>query len=179
MTDTFIEIIQFIKNPTAEKDPNTNFNYRLSKFGQVFAISLISSFALAILIGILVLSNLVSIEQHAMKDIMDSYSMPFVFFLAVVLAPILEESIFRAPLTLFKKQPSFKIALYTATLLFGFMHITNYEISLRILLFSPILVAPQIFLGFYLGFVRVRFGLLWAMALHACFNGLLMSFDFF
>lgn len=179
MKETFTEIIHFIKNPTAEKDPNTDFNYRFRKFGQVLAISFISSFTLAILIGILVVSNLVSIENHAMEDILDKYPMYFVFFLTVVLAPLLEESIFRAPLTLFKKQSTFKIALYTATLLFGFMHISNYEISTRILLFSPILVAPQLFLGFYLAFIRIRFGLLWAMVLHACFNGLLMSVELF
>lgn len=179
MTETFREIIQFIKNPALEKDPNPNFNYRLRKFRHVLAISFISSFLLAMIIGILTVTNMVSIESHAMEDIMEKYSFSFVLFLTVAVAPILEEAIFRAPLTLFKKQRFFKIALYTSTLLFGFIHITNYELTSRILLFSPILVAPQIFLGFYLGYIRVRFGLLWAMALHACFNGILMAFEFF
>jgi len=179
MTETFREIIYFIKNPTLEKDPNPNFNYRLRKFGKILTISFISSFLLAIPIGVLTVTDMISIESHAMEDIMEKYSFSFVFFLTVAVAPILEEAIFRAPLTLFKKQRFFKIAIYTSTLLFGFIHITNYELTLRILLFSPFLVAPQVFLGFYLGYTRVRFGLLWAIALHACFNGILMSFEFF
>ena len=87
MTETFREIIHFIKNPALEKDPNPNFNYRFRNFRHILAINFISSFLLAMIIGILTLTNMVSIESHAMEDIMDKYSFSFVFFLTVTVAP--------------------------------------------------------------------------------------------
>ena len=179
MRATFTEILLFLKNPISEKDPNTNLKYRSRKFVHILGISLITGFIFAMIIGIITESGLLTIENHAMEDIMDKYSFKFVFFMAVVLAPIMEELIFRAPLTLFKGKSSFRIAFYAFTIVFGLIHISNYELTSQILLFTPILVAPQLFLGSYLGFIRVRFGLLWSIALHATFNGLLMSFEFF
>ncbi|MBL4904557.1 MAG: CPBP family intramembrane metalloprotease [Flavobacteriaceae bacterium] len=179
MTETFKEILLFLKNPILEKDPNTSLSYRLKKFSQLLVISLITGFAFAIIIGIITTTGLLTIENHAMEDIMDQFSLSFVFLIAVVIAPILEELIFRAPLTLFKKRSSFKVAFYAFTLIFGLVHISNYEMTTQILLFTPILVAPQVFLGAYFGYIRVRFGLIWSIALHASFNGILMSFDFF
>ena len=179
MTETFKEILVFIKNPILEKDSNTSFRYRLKKFSKLLGISLVTGFAFAIVIGVITETGLLTIENHAMEDIMDQFPLSFVFFMAVVLAPLLEEVIFRAPLTLFKKRKSFKVAFYTFTIIFGLVHISNYEMTTQILLFTPILVAPQLFLGSYLGFIRIRFGLLWAIALHATFNGILMSFEFF
>ena len=54
------------------------------------------------------------------------------------------------------------------------MHISNFEMTKQVLLFSPLLVAPQISVGFLLGYIRVRFGLIWSMALHACYNMVLI-----
>lgn len=54
------------------------------------------------------------------------------------------------------------------------MHISNFEMSTQVLLFSPLLVAPQISVGFLLGYIRVKFGLLWSMALHAIYNMVLV-----
>jgi len=179
MVDTFQELISFIKNPVLEEDKNTKFQYRLLKFWHFLVISLLTSLVLILLIGILDISKLVSLENHAMENVMEKFSLPFVFLLTIVLAPLIEESIFRAPLAYFKKKKPYKIAVYTSTLLFGFIHITNFEITTRILIFSPILVAPQVFLGFYLAYIRGRFGLLWAIALHATFNGILMLPELF
>ena len=123
--------------------------------------------------------------------------------MAAVIAPILEEMIFRAPLALFKSpltlyikpipfsdwkiefptiqirflenSKAFKIAFYFFALAFGFIHLSNYEIDSQILLFSPILVAPQLVIGVIFGFVRVRLGLPWAILMHAAYNGILVS----
>ena len=61
------------------------------------------------------------------------------------------------------------------TVAFGLMHITNFEPSLNIYLLAPILVAPQILIGINLGYLRVRFGLIWSILFHAFYNGILMS----
>jgi hypothetical protein len=42
-------------------------------------------------------------------------------------------------------------------------------------LLSPLLVAPQLTVGVFLGFIRVRFGLNWAIALHAFYNLILVG----
>ncbi len=175
MKETVTELFAYIKNPVLGKDENTNFTYRLKKFFSIFIISLITSFFFTICIAIIEESGFISTENHAAESLLKELSAFHFFIFAVVIAPILEESIFRAPLTLFKNKKAFKIAFYTLALLFGFIHITNYEITTNILLFSPILIAPQVFAGFYFGFIRVRFGLLWSIALHATYNGLLFS----
>lgn len=58
------------------------------------------------------------------------------------------------------------------------MHITNFEINTTIILLSPVLVLPQILLGGYFGYVRVRLGLQWSILLHSMYNGILFSIGF-
>lgn len=70
----------------------------------------------------------------------------------------------------------FAIVFFTPALLFGLAHLANYSFSgfgaLQVLA-GPGLVAPQIVGGIVLGYARIRLGLLWAMGLHAAYNGLL------
>ncbi len=175
MIKTAHELFSYIKNPTPEKDSNTQFIYRLKKLISLLFISFISSFLLTIISSIIEELGAVNTENHSIGELFDSKSPLYVFLFAVVIVPIIEELIFRAPLTLFKRRKAFKIAYYTLAIIFGFAHISNYEIDTSILLFSPILIAPQLLIGLYLGFIRVRFGLLWAIALHALYNGFLFS----
>ena len=67
---------------------------------------------------------------------------------------------------------------YVFAILFGLVHITNFKITPSVLLLAPILVLPQICIGGFLGFIRVRFGLLWSIALHGSYNGILMLISF-
>ena len=140
MKETINELITYIKNPVLEKDKNTNFVYRLKKLFSIFAISLLTSFFFTILISILEESGLFNSENHSVTDVFNKYGPVSFFIFAVIAAPLIEESIFRAPLTLFKKKQTFKIAFYVFALAFGFLHITNYEISTNVLIFSPILL---------------------------------------
>ncbi|MFT4575965.1 MAG: membrane protease YdiL (CAAX protease family) [Polaribacter sp.] len=175
MNETVNELIAFIKNPVLEKDENTTFLYRLNKFFLLFLISLLTSFFFTLFISALEESGLISTQQHAVESLLKKLSTLQFFIFAVLIAPVLEESIFRAPLTLFKKGKNFKIAFYAFAIAFGFIHITNYEITTSILLFSPLLIAPQVFAGLYFGFIRVKFGLVWSIALHATYNAFLFS----
>jgi len=175
MKETVIDLFTYIKNPVLEIDKNENFTYRLKKFFSIFLISLTTSFFFTMCIAIIEESGFISTENHAADNLFKELSAFHFFIFAVIIAPILEECIFRAPLTLFKKKKPFKIAFYTFAIAFGFIHITNYEITNTILLFSPILIAPQIFAGLYFGYIRVKFGLLWSIALHATYNFFLFS----
>ncbi len=178
MKKTFLELISYLKNPVLEKDSNTDFKYRLKKFGFILIISLLTAIAISPIFSIIEALGLINMEEHAMEDLMRTFSKPVILFFAVVLAPISEELIFRAPLTLFKEAKGFKIAFYAFAIIFGLTHLSNFKITENVLILAPLLVAPQTILGGYFGFTRIRFGLGWSIALHAFYNGILMLLAF-
>lgn len=166
---------QFLKNPVYEEDENTDFKYRVTIILKLIGIAVVISAFLALFIGILETVFKLDFGKHAMEDAFENLSPWLILIAAVVLAPIIEEFIFRGPMVFFKDKPYFKYIFYALTLIFGFYHITNFETTTTVLLLSPLLVAPQISVGAIMGFVRVRFGILWAMALHAVYNLLLIG----
>jgi membrane protease YdiL (CAAX protease family) len=164
------EVIEFTKNPVYQEDKNSNLKYRLFVFFQLLVWAMVLSFFFGILIGSIESVWNLDLGKHAIDEFMAMYS-PFVLFgAAVLLAPVLEELFFRGPLVFFKESRHFKYIYYTSILMFGFYHITNFELTKTTLLIAPLLVAPQLSVGVFLGYIRVRFGLLWAMALHAGYN---------
>ncbi len=69
----------------------------------------------------------------------------------------------------------FWILFYLSVFLFGFAHLSNYSLpAWKLALLAPILVLPQTLLGFILGYLRVRFGFLYAVLLHMIHNALLI-----
>jgi len=170
MGELLQEIWAFLKHPVYQEDENETFKYRFSIFLKLLAIAVAISFVLGILIGLTQASLDLDFGTHAMESSITQYGPLLMLFIAVVVAPLLEESFFRAPLWFFKNQSYFKIIFYLFTLSFGFIHIYNYESSATILALSPLLVSPQISVGVFLGFIRVKFGFLWAVLLHATYN---------
>ncbi len=178
MLETLKKILDFLKQPSMQKDPNTDFSYRLNVFGKLLAISIITGFIVSPLFVLLEHVNLIDANAHKLDKMFEGMNNLKIFLLSAILAPVLEEVLFRAPLTLFRNKITFKVLFYVLTILFGFIHITNFEISTNVILLSPLLVLPQILLGVYLGFIRVRFGLLWSIGLHAAYNGILITLSF-
>ncbi|MGB3151600.1 MAG: CPBP family intramembrane glutamic endopeptidase, partial [Maribacter sp.] len=133
------------------------------------------SMILGILISSLETIFRIDLGKHAIDDFFQNYPLFLLFAAAVIAAPVLEELLFRGAMICFKKKSYFPFIFYMLTLVFGFYHITNFEITKTILLHSPILVAPQLIVGSLLGFVRIKFGLIWAMAFHACYNFVLIG----
>mgnify|MGYP003632373511 CR=1 FL=1 len=178
MKETFFELLAYLKNPVLEQDSNTDFKYRISRFFHMLIFCLAVGLLIAPIFTLIEEFGWVNMDDHAMEDMMQQFSKPMVFFFAVILAPFFEELFFRSPLTLFKNVKHFKIAFYIFAVLFGLIHITNFKITTNVLLLTPILVAPQTILGGILGFIRVKFGLIWSMALHGFYNGILMLIAF-
>ena len=168
-------LLEFLKNPVYEEDKRTDFKYRFSILIRLLGIALVASIVLGIFIGVLETLFKFDLGTHAIQKALDDFSPSFLFFAAVVLAPLIEEFIFRGPMVLFKDKPFFKYVFWLLTLVFGFYHVTNFELTTLILILSPLLVAPQISVGAILGFIRVRFGLMWAISLHAIYNLLLVG----
>lgn len=65
---------------------------------------------------------------------------------------------------------AFPIHFYFTAICFGLAHISNYQNPFE---YGPaiiLLVLPQLFLGFALGYTRMKFGIFQSMALHAAYN---------
>ncbi|TYB76769.1 CPBP family intramembrane metalloprotease [Bizionia gelidisalsuginis] len=174
MTILLKTITSYLKNPTCNA-LELSITEKLKLVLKTLVLAFAISFFLSILISILENFSVFSMDQHATTELFKDYSPPVILLLVAIVAPVLEELLFRAPITLFcKNKTFFKTAFYAFTLLFGFIHIFNYDLTLKILIFSPILVAPQLVLGVLLGFLRVKIGLVYAMVLHALFNASLI-----
>lgn len=168
------ELLSFIIKPVYTQDIESSLSEKLRVLFKLLIITLTASILLLMVAAVLESILKLEMGKHAMDDLFENYSVALIFFLAVIVAPFFEELLFRGPLVFFKDSKFFKPIFYLFTIAFGFMHISNFEMSTQVLLFSPLLVAPQISVGFLLGFIRVKFGLLWSMALHAIYNMVLV-----
>ena len=157
MKETFLNLINYLKNPILEKDNNKDLKYRFKIFFHILIIS--------ILTGIIITPIFALFEE-----MFAGMSKLLIILTGAIIVPAIEEVIFRGPITSFKSPKSFKIGFYVLTLLFGFVHISNFDFTTSVLLLSPILVLPQLLVGGYFGYIRVRFGLQWSMLLHGSYN---------
>ncbi|MFS4492020.1 CPBP family intramembrane glutamic endopeptidase [Maribacter sp. 2308TA10-17] len=169
------ELWNFIKNPVYIEDQNTDTSYRVKILMGLVGIGLAISIALGLVGGVVETIFSLDLGEHAVQAALEKNSPWYLFLLAVIIAPIFEELFFRGPMVFFREKTYFKYIFYTLTILFGFIHISNFEISNTVILLSPILVAPQIGVGVIFGFIRIRFGLFWTILCHALFNLILMG----
>ena len=65
---------------------------------------------------------------------------------------------------------NFKWIYYSSFVLFAWIHILNYDITLEVLLLMPILTLPQLIGGVVYGFVRVKYGFVYSCILHGLNN---------
>jgi membrane protease YdiL (CAAX protease family) len=170
MKETFQNLVTYLKNPLLEKDTNTDLNYRFKIFFQILVISILTGFLITPIFTLINELELVNMEDHKLQDAFKDMGIPLMILIGAIIVPILEEALFRGPIVAFKKPKHFKIAFYFFVLIFGFIHLSNFEITTNVLLLSPLLVLPQILLGGYLSYIRVRFGLRWSMLLHGTYN---------
>ncbi|QVY66969.1 CPBP family intramembrane glutamic endopeptidase [Polaribacter sp. Q13] len=178
MKETFNNVITYIKNPVPGADTNKDYGYRIKIFFHLFIISIATSIIITPLFSLIQELQLVDFETHKIEEMFKDMSFIQVLLLSSVVAPIIEETLFRAPITIFIKPNSFKYAFYIFTLIFGFIHISNFKITTNVLLLSPLLILPQLLVGGYFGYIRVKFGLLWSILLHGSYNGFLFLMSF-
>ena len=195
--DTYLDLIQFLKNPIDQPISNKT----LKEKGVTLLFILIIDIAVAgiciLLISIVESLGLFSMESHMLLDLLSSVPKSVVLLVAVLIIPLLEEIIFRLYLRynnnyllrffllLFyvagkeKKEDAEKrvkkiwykyyvYIFYFSALLFGFVHIFNFG-DATLWLF-PILTLPQICIGVFLGYLRVRYNLFMGFLLHAIHN---------
>ncbi|MBU2996159.1 CPBP family intramembrane metalloprotease [Cellulophaga baltica] len=168
------QIWEFIKKPQYIAFHKNLKQEKFTAFTKILVLTIFTSFCLGILMSIIITATGAEIGNHGMDQLFEKYNEFIIFLLAVIFAPLLEELLFRAPLVFFKNSHFFKYAYYNSALLFGLIHLTNFESFTENIWLAPILVAPQIAAGFILGFTRVKLGLGWSILLHACHNGILI-----
>ena len=201
---TFHALWRFIKKPVELSEDKASLQLKIGTCGALFLIQIPPLLVLMALVGGLEQLGLWDEDMHSLQKIFQEMEPVLIFFFAVIMAPLLEEVMFRlilrfrsnflilwsihigVALHLGQKTSLLKTArkvwdkfygwvFYLMTMAFGLMHIMNFEPSLNIYLLAPILVAPQILIGINLGYLRVRFGLIWSILFHAFYNGVLMS----
>lgn len=196
--DVWLDFLNFIKNPKDQKDPNQKTGFKFRHLFSILILDIITVTIIAFIIVYVEDMGLVSTESHQMNELFGTKSKWFILFLGVIIAPLFEELIFR--LYLRKRYNPIRLVsfisgivkpsshehikavvdrnwhkyygsfFYVATLIFALIHITNYELTTIVLIFIPLLTAPQFLAGLFMGYLRVRFGLLWGMLLHFLHN---------
>ncbi|PQJ32279.1 hypothetical protein BST92_10235 [Nonlabens arenilitoris] len=170
------DILDYFKNPDCLKGDNVFNAQKVKLFWTSFWMIMVCNVAFSILIYGIEGLGLIDTDKHAVMDMVKNESVYFILIAAVVLAPLLEELIFRAPITLFHTvdRSDFRWIFYLFALAFGAVHISNYGVNLTTILLLPIITGPQIVTGLFLGLIRVKVGLLYSMLFHALYNGVLM-----
>ncbi len=168
--NTFRQLGQFLRNPLYEEDENHNFRYRLIILLKLVGWALLLSFVLFSVIMLTEHLFQLDFGQHASEELMNEYPTAVILLLIVIIAPFAEELFFRGPLVWFRNKPIFKYIFFLSVILFGAIHLTNFSDVMKHLWVAPLLVSPQLSLGIFTGFIRVRFGLIWSIALHALYN---------
>ncbi len=166
-----IEFIRFLRNPRpfAHKEGLTS-SFMLKVLGGFLVVFLVEIVAMSIIQLVVPLDDI----PHALEGLLESGSFIMVYVLAVFIAPILEELIFRYPLGFFKRFTG--VAFYLSTFLFAALHIFNFELEGTMWFYLPILVLPQFILGLYLGFVRLKSNVGGSILVHAYNNAIPMIF---
>ena len=201
---TFHALWRFIKKPVELSEDKASLQLKIGTCGALFLIQIPPLLVLMALVGGLEQLGLWDEDMHSLQKIFQEMEPVLIFLFAVIVAPLFEEVMFRlilkfrsnflilwsihigVALHLGQKRSLLKTArkvwdkfygwiFYLMAAAFGLMHIMNFEPSLNIYLLAPILVAPQILIGINLGYLRVRFGLIWSILFHAFYNGILMS----
>lgn len=76
---------------------------------------------------------------------------------------------YRQKLSAFWKK-HFRLILYVVCFTFAFLHIFNFDLTLKIILLTPILTFTQLIGGFTFSFVRMKYGFFYGLIFHILGN---------
>ncbi|RBN51697.1 CPBP family intramembrane glutamic endopeptidase [Flavobacterium psychrolimnae] len=206
--ETYTDLISFLKNPSDEAGPELSIALKFKSVISLLIIEIPLMAVLILLISGLETLGFIDSDNHKILDMIKSYPVVLLLVLTVVIGPLIEEFIFRLYLryknnyalhflisivsltgvrneqkaetffiSLWKKR--YKFIFYFSAVIFGLIHISNYEFSYTILLLTPILVAPQIISGLIIGYLRVRNGFISGLLLHSLHNAFFIGIPLF
>ncbi len=97
--------------------------------------------------------------------------------IGALLLPIFHMDRIRRALALFWSK-HFRSIYYLSCMIFAWMHITKYEITLLNVLLLPILTLPQLFSAIIYGYTRVSFGFIYPLMMHMSINMVALGLSF-
>lgn len=203
LSKTYRRFLQFLRKPDDRTFTGVGCALTIKTILGLFLLNLI---LVGVWMLIATLFGVPDLENQNAKLMNLSYGM--LVLVGVIAVPFVEELFFRFPLkysrnyllqfiiamvALFAPAESrstvyanarkiwtriFWIFFYLMTGTFAFVHIYNYVDAKDLMLWSPLLTLTQFITGLIMGYVRVRFGFLWAWMYHGLFNLLFFSLAF-
>lgn len=64
----------------------------------------------------------------------------------------------------------FKLIFYLSLIVFALIHVSNFEINPKLFIAAPLVTLPQLAGGFMFGYVRLKYGIVYAILLHGANN---------
>ncbi|TQI71153.1 CAAX prenyl protease-like protein [Gramella sp. Hel_I_59] len=188
MRELYYDVYNWIKHPDEVR-------LTLSSGEKIKIVSKI--LILELFVGLLFLGLIYLIDSYVLNLDMplDDSHLILIFLLMVVIAPMIEEFIFRFPLK-YKRNyllkfinylsrgwlkdrwgSFFKYFLYLSVIVFGMIHLPNYNNSETLFfIISPILVGSQLIGGVFLSYTRIKLGFIWSILQHSAFNLVILLF---
>ena len=120
MKETFLNLINYLKNPILEKDNNKDLNYRFKIFFHILFISILTGIIITPIFALFEEMNWINMENHKVEEMFAGMNKLLIILTGAIIVPTIEEVIFRGPITTFKTPKSFKIGFYVLTLTFWF-----------------------------------------------------------
>jgi len=103
MKTTFTALIAYLKNPILNQDQNSDLKYRFKIYLHILMISIITSIVISPVFALFEQLNWINLENHKVEELFKEMGKLQIIALASMAIPIIEELIFRGPLTFFKK----------------------------------------------------------------------------
>lgn len=200
----FNDLIAFLRHPKEEHLPDSSMGQKLKLIALLYLIELPVIVSFILTISLLKHFKLFDIDKHFGVDLFSKFSYTTILFLAVILAPLIEETIFRLPLRYRRNyllrlisggisvtglvdkdklqqgvqrfwNASFGWFFYGMAITFGLIHLTNYSDPKSLILFAPLLTITQMCGGLIMGYIRVKIGFIWGITYHAAHNLIFFS----
>ncbi|MEM9391304.1 MAG: CPBP family glutamic-type intramembrane protease [Bacteroidota bacterium] len=198
----FYLLRQFAASPCDDRVSAISNNEILKRVFALIAIELPIMFVIVLITALVEELTSFDLGDHKLEEIYKES--PIFFILSgVILAPIIEEFFFRFFITfrfafyfilplrlvygslgiarkirLFRIrktwEKAFPYVFYLSVAAFGLVHITNFEDYKSYLWAIPFLTLPQLVIGVFLGYTRIRYGFRWSILFHALHNGILL-----
>lgn len=228
--EELLQFYNYLKHPVISLKSTSDSSSSLSKsvqlFVLIFILEILFLFPLLAVIGVDEL-------PHAFEMLKDTQTGWMIAGLAIIIAPIVEECIFRLPLKsprtlmvylfiflgfvifiiteyffpssgtlitaisgislgvlfvyllsqngilkIFSNRNNYPMFFYLIAIIFAFIHIFNFDLDYVVWWKGPVLVLPQFLLALVLGYIRIRFGLIYSIFIHALNNAIPISMLF-
>jgi membrane protease YdiL (CAAX protease family) len=203
----FKGLISFLRKPVDDLESDSSIGFKVRFIAILFLIEFPVILCFGVIFSLIKHFDLLNIGDNKVNELLYGFSYPKLILITVLVVPFIEEIIFRLPLkynrnyltrfvvycisltgiigeekleVLIQKywKASFKYLFYFLALAFGFIHLTNFNNSKELILFTPLLTITQTTIGLIMGYIRVKHGFIWGYYYHAFHNFVFISLAF-